>query len=337
MPIKQNTDATPSETTLKLFCLLLFSGKEYSLSELAELMECSRQSIGRMMDKIDASGKGVVLSEKRDGQRWYRLKVPQGNRPRVSLQPHELTHMALCHDLLRHILPLGIQKELAESDSKTATLLQNYEAREHALKRKGYPAVKGMVDYNSSECILRALCEAIDGFTICKVKYHPLAHMQPKEYEFIPARIVGYRESLYVRGWKMSGGDSGAIAPRLFALHRILSISPTQRVLPDDVLASLPPLEESELFGLMAGNPFEVYVRFAPSVARYAQERTWGAEQMILPRSDGGVEIKFFAQSEIEIVKWVLGFGNEAELLAPAHLRKRIAVELMDMKTFYCE
>ena len=329
MPCRQNSDISPSEATLKLFCLLLFSGKEYSLSELANVMECSRQSIGRMMDKIDASGKGVVHSTKRDGQRWYRLKMPQGSRPHVYLEPHELERMALCRDLIGHLLPVSLHEDLIATDAKAATLLQNYEEREKVLQRKGHSAVKGHIDYSDSEAVLRILCEAMDKGVVCSVRYHAPNRPEPNDYDFLPSRIVGYREALYVRGWKITEkGKPEILAPRLFAIHRMVSVSPTRRSFSPKELANLPPLEETGYFGLITGTPFRVVARFSQASATYVKERNWGAEQSVAPCNADRIEVSFIAQSEVEVVKWILGFGCDAEIVEPAHLRKQVSDEL---------
>jgi predicted DNA-binding transcriptional regulator YafY len=45
--------------------------------------------------------------------------------------------------------------------------------------------------------------------------------------------------------------------------------------------------------------------------------------------------LTFQAQSELEVVKWILSFGREAELLRPAHLRERVREELADALGYY--
>ena len=336
MPARQNSDVSPSEATLKLFCFLLFSGKEFSLTELARVMECSRQSVCRMMDRIDASGKGVIHSDKRDGQRWYRLQVPQGSRPHVCLEPYELEHMALCRDLMLHLLPIKMKESIVGADAKAATLLQNYDERGRLLQCKGHPAVKGKIDYSRSESMIRVLCDAIDTGMVCLVRYHAPNNIEPKDYDFLPSRIVGYREALYVRGWKVSEvGRPKVIGQRLLAIHRMCSVTPTKRnFLPQD-LAKLPPLEETGYFGLIAGEPFRVVARFSQSASGYVKERNWGAEQTVTRFADGRVELSFIAQSECEVIKWILGFGSDAELVAPGNLRIQILKELDDARSMY--
>ena len=55
------------------------------------------------------------------------------------------------------------------------------------------------------------------------------------------------------------------------------------------------------------------------------------------PCDAGRVEVRFIAQSEVEVVKWILGFGRDAELIAPAHLRRQVSDELDDARVQYNE
>lgn len=50
MPAKLDQDARPDEKLLKLYSLLLFTGKEYSLTELKDKLMCSKQTIGRLVE-----------------------------------------------------------------------------------------------------------------------------------------------------------------------------------------------------------------------------------------------------------------------------------------------
>lgn len=65
MPAKLDQDARPDEKLLKLYSLLLFTGKEYSLTELKDELMCSKQTIGRLVDKLEKSYYGTLLSKER--------------------------------------------------------------------------------------------------------------------------------------------------------------------------------------------------------------------------------------------------------------------------------
>jgi predicted DNA-binding transcriptional regulator YafY len=69
----------------------------------------------------------------------------------------------------------------------------------------------------------------------------------------------------------------------------------------------------------------EVRVRFAPRVAKAAAAARIVAERAVQQQSDGGVEISYRVADVDELVRWVLGWGAQAEVIAPPAARTRIA------------
>jgi len=69
----------------------------------------------------------------------------------------------------------------------------------------------------------------------------------------------------------------------------------------------------------------EVCVRFAPRVAKAAAAARIVAERQVEQRPDGGVEISYRVADVDELVRWVLGWGAQAEVIAPSAARARIA------------
>jgi predicted DNA-binding transcriptional regulator YafY len=69
-----------------------------------------------------------------------------------------------------------------------------------------------------------------------------------------------------------------------------------------------------------------VRVSFAPRVAKAAIAARVVGERRIDRHDDGSVDITYSVTDADELVRWVLGWGVQAEIVAPAHLRTRIAV-----------
>jgi predicted DNA-binding transcriptional regulator YafY len=73
----------------------------------------------------------------------------------------------------------------------------------------------------------------------------------------------------------------------------------------------------------MQGDPFEVEVEFHGKPAEYISERTWSEDQEIVDISDGEVKIvrlTFTSSSKLEVVPWVLSFGESARVIRPPWL-----------------
>ncbi len=69
----------------------------------------------------------------------------------------------------------------------------------------------------------------------------------------------------------------------------------------------------------------EVRVRFAPRVAKAAVAARVVAERSIDQCEDGSVEITYRVADLDELVRWILGWGAQAEIVGPEPARARIA------------
>ena len=68
-----------------------------------------------------------------------------------------------------------------------------------------------------------------------------------------------------------------------------------------------------------------VVVRFSADQAPYVRERQWHPTQRLRELADGRVELTFRAGGMFEIMRWVLSWGDAAEVVRPPALRQEIA------------
>ena len=89
---------------------------------------------------------------------------------------------------------------------------------------------------------------------------------------------------------------------------------------------------------VMRGNPGEIHharIRFWGLAARFVAERTWHPSQTTESRADGSLIVGLTLSSLIEVERWVLSWGSEAEVLEPAELRARVAKHARDSHARY--
>lgn len=127
--------------------------------------------------------------------------------------------------------------------------------------------------------------------------------------------------------WYLFAFDLKRAQLRTFALPRISSVqvSKTKFRRPVDFSIGLF-LEQS--FGVYARptkTREKVKILFDPFAAQLVQERQWHSSQKIRRLPKGKVELSLILGNLEEIERWVLSWGNHAEVLAPAELRARIA------------
>lgn len=80
-----------------------------------------------------------------------------------------------------------------------------------------------------------------------------------------------------------------------------------------------------------SGETVDVVIRFAPQAARYVREKHWHDSQQVEEQSDGGLILKLNTSGLGEVKRWVLQYGGDAEVIAPAKLREELIKETKSM------
>lgn len=92
----------------------------------------------------------------------------------------------------------------------------------------------------------------------------------------------------------------------------------------------------ASISGVMHGaDTTPVRVRFAPRVAKAAVAARVVAERQITRNDDGSAEIEYRVTDVDELVRWVLGWGAQAEILGPPEVRARIGTLVSDVARKY--
>ena len=134
-------------------------------------------------------------------------------------------------------------------------------------------------------------------------------------------------------GFIVSGGrvyvvgyDHGRADMRVFAVDNVDGIETTASTFTKPADFNLEAYGAHSVSGVVhGGTPTAVTVRFSPLVAKAARAAFVGRERSIAPRPDGGVDITYGVVDPLEVVRWSLGWGAEAEVIAPAEARSAAA------------
>jgi proteasome accessory factor B len=78
-----------------------------------------------------------------------------------------------------------------------------------------------------------------------------------------------------------------------------------------------------------------VHLHFAPKVAGNVAEVLWHRSQRIEHRPDGSIDFHARVDGIGEISWWILGYGDQVEVLDPPELRTRIAETVSRMAAIY--
>jgi predicted DNA-binding transcriptional regulator YafY len=83
------------------------------------------------------------------------------------------------------------------------------------------------------------------------------------------------------------------------------------------------------------GKDYHVVVRFQPFVAHNVSEVVWHKTQQLDFQEDGSLEFRAKVSGLNEIVWWILGYGDQAEVLQPAKLRRMVAQRAENLVALY--
>jgi predicted DNA-binding transcriptional regulator YafY len=327
MGAKWDNDAGPNDKVLRIFALLLFTQKRYSLGDLADMLECSKQTVLRAIATLESVGWTKIVQEKEGRQSVYRMARP-GRLPQVSLNPEGLETLILCSNFLKHLLPDSMRRHTEAAIHQSFAYMPEEDAALAAMASGisgGY--VKGRINYSQSQAVLQTLLRAAKMQSVCDVSYRSATRAEPRAFSFAPMKLLSHHESLYIVGWEVS--DKGRVTPvrkepSPLLLQRFASAVPTRRV-----WKTLPAPDVSSAFGIIPGSPFRVSLRItAPETITYVTERIWSNDQEIIHADDGSATLRFTAQSPLEVLSWVLSLGSAAEVLSPDDLREKIRHEV---------
>lgn len=88
-------------------------------------------------------------------------------------------------------------------------------------------------------------------------------------------------------------------------------------------------------WGIGFGDETEVRLRFSVAAAPRVRESHWHPSQVLASHGDGSLEMALRVAGTLEITPWILSWGQEVEVLAPADLRASVAQAARVMASQY--
>jgi len=143
---------------------------------------------------------------------------------------------------------------------------------------------------------------------------------------------------VYMGNWHLIAWCHERRAVRDFLLSRVK----TAEMLPAPAKNPVRPEEIKEKieqrYGIFFDGPEQrVVLRFTPAGARRVRDQVWFPNQSIDERPDGSLLLKFPVADLREILRDILPFGGEVEVLEPAELRRLVKVTIEKMAGIYGE
>ncbi len=306
----------------------LQSGRRYHTGDLSSFVGVSKRTIFRDLKVLQDSGVQLLYDETAQGY-WM---PPSTFLPPTDLTVNETLSLLLLGEKLgdstlgipfQETAREGARKLLANLPSALRShLSQMSEHLEITLEPK-HPLLDSQPHFQR---VLEAMNQR------CKIRllYHSLS-----EGSQISTLVSPYKIFFQSRTWYVIGRSSLHKEVRTFHVGRILesTLTPDEYVIP-------PRFSLQRHFGnawrMIREKPkVEVVVRFQPQVASNVSEVVWHATQRVVWNPDKSMDYHVTVEGIREISWWILGYGDQAEVMAPQSLRDLVESHVKRMAAVY--
>jgi proteasome accessory factor B len=296
---------------------LLQAGKGHNAGALARACQVSRRTIFRDLDLLRQAGVPVLLDDEHD---VYRIPGVYYLPPTNFTTEEALAVIVLCYELggnsrlpfyeaaqsaalkLEGCLPGRVRDQLREISA--------------AVQIKLGPGnrLRGQMP------VYRQLLAAIARSRPAEIEYDSFSEKQTIRLKLSPYRMLFSR-----RSWYVIGRSSLHREVRTFNVGRIRSLEVLDETFHVPRGFNIQRYLGNAWHLIPDGPDTDVVVRFGPLVARNVAEVVWHKTQQVVWRGDGSMDFCVRVAGVREISWWILGYGDQAEVLKPRELRQLIA------------
>jgi proteasome accessory factor B len=302
--------------------LLQFLGHPTGLTvdDAAQRLSRTVRTIWRDLRVLQEAGFPIYDEPAANGRRGvWKVEAAFQDRLPVPLTLAELVALLISRDLLAPAGPSPCGPAVASVFDKIKALLT---PRALALVDR----MRGTVGVRAPGAKLQApsaeLVPTIQAAMLDRRALQLHYYSQSRDAETV-RRVDPYHLTYFNGGLYLIGHCHLRHAVRIFAIERIRSIEPL------DAAFAVPEDFDAERFlarawGILQGDLATVQVIFSPAVAPYIRERLWHSSQELRALPGGRLEMTLRVADTLEVRRWLLGFGTDAEVVAPASLRETL-------------
>lgn len=296
---------------------MLQSGRSYSARELAEQLEVSRRTVFRDLNVLEMAHVPYYYDQESGG---YRISE-HFFLPAVNLTLSEALAVVLLAGRVRASRQMPPLTEGARAAVKIESALPPA-IRDHVgtlIERVNF-SMAPVSSHEGHDETFDLLARAIVRRLSCKLVYISFYETKQITTTVRPLRLVFQSRAWYLIAYSVAHGEI-----RTFKLARIRKLTVTDRTFnsPRDV-------DLAEYFGdawsmIPEGRLYNVHLHFEPKVAGNVAEVHWHHSQQVQWNEDGSIEFTATVDGLGEITWWILGYGDQVEVVSPKRLRQRVA------------
>ena len=259
-------------------------------------------------------------SDKEKPYRWKRLALRAVPMPDVEMA--DALSLVLAEELLRQLAPVSLLKvlepKLAKAQSRLTTEQKNCLAQwkdRVCYVPPGLPFLPPRIN----ERYLRLVKEAILEERQIEVQYSAREASKPSEQTLHPLALVQHGSIAYLVATAFDYGE-----PRLYALHRISSVTATKEPAERPKGFSLDSFLVAGGMQFGEGPQIRLKAVVPTTLANYLQESPLSPEQKLKPIDKGHYRFEVSVKDSWQLGFWILSQGEEIVVVGPRTVRRSI-------------
>ena len=299
---------------------LIDSPAGIAVDDAAGKLDCTVRTIWRDLRVLQKAGFPLYDDKGTDGRRsiWklqedFKLGLP------VKLSLAETAALIMSRDLLGPAGAGALGAAVTSAFDKIGRVLSRDALRllDQMRETIGVRAVGAKLQAPAAEHVALIQEALLEGRRL-DMRYYSMSRDEENRRQVDPYHLTVFDGGFYLVGychWRKT--------ERIFAVERIRDLK---------MLAmhfTVRPGFSAEEFlkhvwGIVKGEIVPVKVIFSRSVARYIRDRLWHPSQKFRELADGRLEMNLRVADTLEVRRWVLGYGPDAEVIEPASIRQSL-------------
>ena len=310
---------------------VLKSGNYHTIVGLADFLECSpdivKRDIKAFKELVDAP---IFYDRARKGYRYLEKEVGKFELPGLWLTASEIQGLTVMLAILKSMDNSLLADDLDQVEQALKQILKNKKinAKKFEEKIQYLPSHKKTLN---SEIFNRVAQSVLQGKQL-EIRYSDFIGRKTERL-ISPQKIVHYQSNWYVDAWCHLRNDL-----RSFAVSRI-----QQAEVQKEKIKSIPKTKLTghftQSYGIFAGKAkHQAEILFYPQVAKEVAAQQWHPDQKgewVEQQGQKAYMLSFPYSDDRELVRDILAYGNNAEVLKPAKLKNKIRNILRGMWDIY--
>jgi predicted DNA-binding transcriptional regulator YafY len=301
----------------------LLKGRRTALTRiwLEGEFDVSRATVTRLIAFCrDTLRMPIEFDREKGGYVYTEAERERFELPGLWFNRSELLALLTSHRLLADVQPGVLQPFIAPLQERIEQLLRHKRAgNKDVFKRIRILPLGNRVSRLED---FQKITDALVNRQQLRIVYSSRGKDEVTERRISPQRLVYYRDNWYVDGWcHLRRGL------RTFSLDamQVLEAGETAKDVPDQELDA----HVTRTYGIFSGSATgKAVIHFSSDAARWVADELWHPDQESTHLADGRWELVVPYGNPTELIRDILKYGPDAEVIAPAELRVQVAEKL---------